>query len=236
MGPASGRRTIARLVEELEAVEFMDANTEVGYMDNEFTPMWWKEASDRDRRAYRVWAVKDSDKVLLYFFNDGMHVTNVSGLKKGHERAIREQNELQQAGGQLSWPTGYSVMCDGIYSYLTEYRRATGRCPSEATWQQAWRGTVDSGGRVLTATFPVFPMSFTRRRVNVAHLIEVLQMQRKKKDTCDALAGARCGVLDDRVWTLNQQVVGLARFPPHYADKKIKEEEVPNGRRWAGDT
>ena len=95
VGPDSRRRTIARLVEELEAVEFMDANTEVGYMDNEFMPMWWKEASDRDRRAYWVWAVKDSDKVLLYFFNDGMYVINVSELKKGHERAIREQNELQ---------------------------------------------------------------------------------------------------------------------------------------------
>ena len=217
---------MARLVKELEAAEFMDANTEVGYMDNEFMLMWWKEASHRDRRAYRVWAVKDSNKVLLYFFNDGMHVTNVSRLKKGHERAIREQNELQQAGGQLHWPTGYAVMCDGIYFYLTEYRRAMGRYPSEAMWQQAWRRTVDSGGRVLTATFPCSRCRL-RRRVNVAHLMEVLQMQRKKKDTCDALAGARCGVLDDRVWTLNQQVVGLARFPPHYADKKIKEEEVP---------
>ena len=59
----------------------------------------------------------------------------------------------------------------------------------------------------------------------MAHLLEILQIQKKKKDICDTLSGAKCGVLDDRVWTLNQQVVGLARFLPQYIDKKIKEEE-----------
>ena len=77
---------------------------------------------------------------------------------------------------------------------------------------------------MLTAIFPCSRCRL-RRRVNVAHLIEVLQMQKKKKDTCDALLGAKCGVLDDRVWILNQQVVGLARYPPQYIDKKIKEED-----------
>ena len=91
---------MARLVEELEAVEFMDTNTEVGYIDNKFTPMWWKEAADRC--AYRVWVVKNSNQVLLSFFNDGMYFTNVSGLKKRHERALKEENELQQTGGQVS--------------------------------------------------------------------------------------------------------------------------------------
>ena len=137
VGP-EGRRTMAKLVEELEAAEFVDATAttaEVGYLDNEFTPMWWKDAGDR--RVHRVWAVKDGDKVLMYFFNNGMQTTSVSGLKRGHERAIKEQTELQQAGGQLNWPTGYVAMCDRIYSYLTEYRRATGHCPSAATWQQA---------------------------------------------------------------------------------------------------
>ena len=157
---------------------------EVGYLDNEFTPMWWKDAGDR--RVHRVWAVKDGEKVLMYFFNNGMQTTTVSGLKRGHERAIKEQTELQQAGGQLNWPAGYVAIYNGIYSYLIEYRRATGRCPSAATWQQAWRGTVDSGGRVLTALF-LCSRCRLRRRVNVAHLIEVLQMQKKRKDTCDAI-------------------------------------------------
>ena len=121
-------------------------------------------------------------------------------------------------------PTGYVAMCDGIFSYLTEYRRATGRCPSEATWQQAWRGTADLEGRVLTANFACSRCRM-RRKVNVTDLLEILQLQRKKRDTCDALTGTKCGVPDDRVWVLNQQVVGLSRFPLHYLRGKVKEEE-----------
>ena len=86
---------MAQLVEELEAAEFVDAaimTAEVGYLDNEFTPMWWKDISDR--HMYQVWGVKDGDKMLLYFFNDGMQTTTVSGLRKGHERAIKEQQDL----------------------------------------------------------------------------------------------------------------------------------------------
>ena len=74
----------------------------------------------------------------------------------------------------------------------------TGRCPSNATWQQAWQGIADSGGRVLSASFPCSRCRL-RQKVNVVDLIEVLQMQRRKKDTCDALSGAKCGVIDDRV-------------------------------------
>ena len=61
----------------------------------------------------------------------------------------------------------------------------------------------------------------------MAYLLEVLQMQKKKKDICDALSGAKYGVLHDCMRILNQQVVGLARFPLQYRDKKIKEEEFP---------
>ena len=78
--------------------------------------------------------------------------------------------ELQLMGRQLLLPTSYVAMCDSIFSYLTEYRRATGRCPSEATWQQAWRGTADSGGRVLTANFACSRCRM-RRRVNVTRFV-----------------------------------------------------------------
>ena len=98
----------------------------------------------------------------------------------------------------MLWPSGYIVMRDSIFSYLTEYRRATGRCPSDATWQQAWRGTTDSGGRVLTACFACSRCKL-RRKVNVNDLLEVLHLQKKRKDTCDALEGARCRVTDDCV-------------------------------------
>ena len=77
---------------------------------------------------------------------------------------------------------------------------------------------------MLTANFSCSRCRM-RRRVNVTDLLEILQLQRKKRDTCDALTGAKCGVPDDRVWVLNQQVVGLSRFPLHYSRRKVKEEE-----------
>ena len=120
-----------RVEEQADIGEFVDA-AEVGYIDNEFTPMWWKETSDK--RPQRVWAVRDGEKVLLDFFNDGMQFTTVGGLKRGRERAAREIKELQAAGGQQHWPIGYTAMYDGIYSYLTEYRKMTSRYLSDAIW------------------------------------------------------------------------------------------------------
>ena len=218
------RRLATRLSEEgNEGVETMDT-TEIGigFMDDEFTPMWWKDLAEH--RSQRIWAVRDRERVHIYIYNAGMHTTILLGLKRGRERAIKEMKErLQMGGGALPLPTGYLALSDGIYVYLTKYRRATGRCPSDATWQQAWRGTVDSGGRVLTAAFSCSKCRM-RRRVNVSALAEVLQIQKKKKDTCDALAGAKYGVFDDRVWAFLPLAAGMSRSPSQPSNMKTKEE------------
>ena len=36
-----------------------------------------------DTRMQRVWAVKDGERVLLYFFNAGMQVVSAAGLRRG---------------------------------------------------------------------------------------------------------------------------------------------------------
>ena len=190
--------------------------------------MWWKDPTDL--RSQRVWAVKDGERVLLYVFNDGMQATSIAGLKRGYERHLKEAKELQQAGGQLLWPAGYMAMCDGIYAYLTEYRRDTGRCPSSAMWAQAWKGTVDSGGRVLTACFACSRCRL-RRKVNVLDLLEVLSLQKKKKDTCDVLENAQCRVPNDCVWMLDRQVIGLARHFLMYSSGRVKEEKLSSDER-----
>ena len=68
---SEGRQSMSLLFDDggPDLQEFMDA-TEVGYIDSEFTPMWWRDAADHKSR--RAWAVKDGDRVLLYVFNNGM--------------------------------------------------------------------------------------------------------------------------------------------------------------------
>ena len=62
-------------------------------------------------------------------------------------------------------------------------------------------------------------------------LLEVLSLQKKKKDTCDVLENAQCGVPNDCVWTLDRQVIGLVRHFLMYSSGRVKEEKLSSDER-----
>ena len=83
------------------------------------------------------------------------------------------------------------MVADGVYEYLTDFRRETGTLPSPTTWQHVWKGAVDSGGRRLTACFECSACGVSRR-VSAKHLSDIIRWQRQGRASCQLLVGAMC--------------------------------------------
>ena len=139
-----------------------------------------------------MWLGKDGEQWTLYVYNGGAAIVSALKAKKGRLNAIREMKERQRRGEAVSFPPVYDLMKDGIYDYLTSYRRETGKCPSASTWKQVWTGSLDSGGRMLTATFECSECHMLRK-VNVSCVNEIQQLQNDGQCTCAVLVDARCG-------------------------------------------
>ena len=126
------------------------AETEFQLLDEEFTPMWWQDEGETGGQLKRVWVGKEGEQWMVYIYNEGATLVTSYRLKKGRVNAMREIKERQRKGEPVIFPPVYELLKDGIYDYLTKYRRYTGKCPTSTTWKQVWKGSVDSGGRMLT--------------------------------------------------------------------------------------
>ena len=83
------------------------------------------------------------------------------------------------------------MVVDGVYEYLTDFRRETGTFPSPTTWQHVWKGAVDSGGRRLTACFECSACGVSRR-VSAKHLSDIIRWQQQGWASYQLLVGAMC--------------------------------------------
>ena len=183
---ARGMRTELDREERGEEIDI----SEVGFVDNDVVALWWK-SSEPSAKIMRVWAVRDGDRARLYAFNHGVWNLSLAVTERGRKRALREIRKLLHRGQSAPWPEGYTLVADGVYEYLTDFRRETGTLPSPTTWQHVWKGAVDSGGRRLTACFECSACGVSRR-VSAKHLSDIIRWQRQGRASCPLLVGAMC--------------------------------------------
>ena len=176
------------------------AEAEFQLLDEEFTPMWWQE-EETGGQLKRVWAGKEGEQWMVYVYNEGAALVTSHRLKKGRVNAMRELKERQRGGEAIIFPPMYDLLKDGIYEYLTTYRRETGKCPSATTWKQVWKGSVDSGGRMLTVTFDC-TLCRILRKVNILSVHEVQNLKQNGICLCSALVGAKCGQASRKVFEM----------------------------------
>ena len=214
---SSTERLNERLIEQVEA--------EFQLLDEEFTPMWWQE-EETGGQLKRVWVGKEGEQWMVYTYNEGATLVTAYRLKKGRVNAKRELKEKQRKGEAVIFPPVYDLLKDGIYDYLTTYRRDTGKCPTATTWKQVWKGSLDSGGRMLTVTFDCSNCKMLRK-VDIVSVHEIQRLKHEGVCTCAMLVGATCGQSSRGIFELKpRETDGVKWLDPMETSQDRKEESV----------